>query len=211
MKNIPFTLVDGSDTTNKELKERLWSISGKRLLYPQVFFREPSTDSYTFFGDWHHVHVLTEHNEHTGEFDTAFEGVVAASGAQTTDPGFTEEDFADADDGDDDADAETEAVEAEAEAEAGTGTGKGTGADGGAASGGGAGAGAATLPPNGLMSPSGKAYTWERCVSSKGDVYWFHRGTGESSWVDPTRGAADAASLWLKQTDSKGRTYYYNR
>lgn len=71
---------------------------------------------------------------------------------------------------------------------------------------------------------------WERCVSSRGDTYYFKRSTGESSWICPlvpveraqAVGAAEAARLtsprkaplellWLPMTDSRGRTYYYNR
>jgi hypothetical protein len=76
-----------------------------------------------------------------------------------------------------------------------------------------------------FLSPRSKARRraagdWEECTTMNGEVYYFKRTTGESSWVDP-RGAIlesvlDAGNaisdpIWLPMTDSKGRTYYYNR
>lgn len=76
-----------------------------------------------------------------------------------------------------------------------------------------------------FLSPRSKARRraagdWEECTTMNGEVYYFKRTTGESSWVDP-RGAIlesvlDAGNaisdpIWLPMTDSKGRTYFYNR
>ena len=82
-----------------------------------------------------------------------------------------------------------------------------------------------TLSSTPFLSPRSKARRraagdWEECTTMNGEVYYFKRTTGESSWVDP-RGAIlesvlDAGNaipdpIWLPMTDSKGRTYYYNR
>lgn len=51
---------------------------------------------------------------------------------------------------------------------------------------------------------------WEQLTSSGGEAYWFCRGTGESSWVDP-RAAIGPGSSWIPQTEQgSGRRYFYN-
>lgn len=50
VKQIPFMPIDGTDSVNKDIRTRLWEISGQKLKYPQLFLYDKAEDAYEFLG-----------------------------------------------------------------------------------------------------------------------------------------------------------------
>lgn len=99
-------MIDGANAKNKDIRSKLWDVSKKRAVYPQLFVRRergggsagaasgsPSTvgqppvsvpadssispnDPFEFIGDWEMVRDMNERNDKSRELDQAFEGVV---------------------------------------------------------------------------------------------------------------------------------------
>jgi hypothetical protein len=66
-KRIAVEQVDGSNAANKELRARLWALSGKRAVYPQLFSRMTGAaggdGEYRFLGDWESISFMVENND----------------------------------------------------------------------------------------------------------------------------------------------------
>jgi|UniRef100_A0A8J9S2C5 hypothetical protein len=58
--DIPFELFDGSDPTNKDRRNELFALSGKRGVYPQFFVIEESKPKPRFWGDYETMEVSNE-------------------------------------------------------------------------------------------------------------------------------------------------------
>lgn len=61
---IDHKVVDGADEAQKELRNELFSISGIRGKYPQVFLTN-KTDKTEFVGDFAAIQTLVENNDVT--------------------------------------------------------------------------------------------------------------------------------------------------
>jgi hypothetical protein len=59
---IDHKVVDGADETQKELRNELFSISGTRGKYPQIFLTN-KTDKTEFVGDFAAIQTLVENND----------------------------------------------------------------------------------------------------------------------------------------------------
>ena len=57
-KAIPYDTVDGADPSNKDRRNELFGISGRRGAYPQFFLVHGSTT--TFWGDWDRLESCNE-------------------------------------------------------------------------------------------------------------------------------------------------------
>ncbi|CAN0464330.1 unnamed protein product [Ascophyllum nodosum] len=57
-KGVPFEKVDGSDGETRELRNTLWSVSGHRGKYPQVFVERDG--EHEFVGLWSDIESLNE-------------------------------------------------------------------------------------------------------------------------------------------------------
>jgi hypothetical protein len=216
VKGIPYTLLDGADGVNKDVRNALFAVSGKRAQYPQAFIVRGgpvgSADATPeFVGDWEAIHGMNERDADDGSFDTAFAavkpGAGAASGAGAT--GAHGSDGVGAG-GVDSAAAGAGREEHAAAGVAAAASGAGampvpTDADAGTESGGSSGAGAGGAAAG--ASPATSA-VWQKHVDKAGDVFWFRPDTGETSWVDPTT-AGD--SPWVELHDDANDAYYYNR
>lgn len=66
-KGVRFKELDCSLEENREERNRLWGISGKRAVYPQVFIGD------TFVGDYDAILEMNEADEDTEAFTKAFE------------------------------------------------------------------------------------------------------------------------------------------
>jgi hypothetical protein len=93
-RGVAHIKVDGASPEYRELRTRLFTLSGRTAHYPQVFRRpitdgvttaSPSaagipftpptpTDEFAYVGDWDAVLALNESNETRGTFDAAFAG-----------------------------------------------------------------------------------------------------------------------------------------
>ena len=51
-KFIKYDAVDGSDVANKDRRDELFTLSGKRDVYPQFFIVDNTTNTTTFWGTW---------------------------------------------------------------------------------------------------------------------------------------------------------------
>lgn len=56
--NIAVTEIDGANADNKDERSRLWAVSGKRAVYPQVFVEVASDLS--FIGDAEELQDLND-------------------------------------------------------------------------------------------------------------------------------------------------------
>ncbi|EEC50593.1 predicted protein [Phaeodactylum tricornutum CCAP 1055/1] len=59
-RGISFETLDGADPTNKELRDKLFEISGVRANYPQFFLVDGSDNIPRFLGDWEKVEALND-------------------------------------------------------------------------------------------------------------------------------------------------------
>ena len=63
-KGVSFTTLDGADPSNKDRRNELFAISGKRAVYPQFFLQHSSnattTTTTTFWGDWERLETSNE-------------------------------------------------------------------------------------------------------------------------------------------------------
>lgn len=57
-KGVPYQQVDGSDGTTRDLRNTLWTVSGHRGKYPQVFIERDG--EHEFVGLWSDVESLNE-------------------------------------------------------------------------------------------------------------------------------------------------------
>ena len=81
--NIDYKEVDGANQINKELRNELFTISGKRGVYPQVFLSDKG-ESTEFIGDFEAIQSMVEDNQIDGSvlaanpdiktFNTVFAG-----------------------------------------------------------------------------------------------------------------------------------------
>lgn len=70
--------MDGASPENRELRSKLWDISGKRAVYPQLFAFGAADKSnpltidgdWKFIGTWEDIHGMVEMNEHDKSLDT---------------------------------------------------------------------------------------------------------------------------------------------
>lgn len=69
-KGVRFKELDCSLEENREERNRLWGISGKRAVYPQVFIGD------TFIGDYEAIMELNEADEDTEAFTKAFDAAM---------------------------------------------------------------------------------------------------------------------------------------
>ncbi len=58
-KHIPATQIDGSNADNKDLRSKLFEISGQRAVYPQLFALAPD-GFYTFLGTGAQIAEMVE-------------------------------------------------------------------------------------------------------------------------------------------------------
>jgi hypothetical protein len=82
-KGVAYDLIDGANADNKDIRAKLWGISGKRAVYPQLFARLSSTGGggsgssgeYRFICDWAALEFLVENNEEQHGLDAALAGL----------------------------------------------------------------------------------------------------------------------------------------
>lgn len=187
VRRVPYTIIDGSDAENKDIRNYLWELCDKKFSYPLVFFRftdkETGELTYEYVGDYAHIHVLNENNsEHFG-FDRLFakvpgftptpSTVVSAdgSGYEKTEIGETTIDVS----------ARAAAIDD-----------------------------AAKSPDDDSTVTDVAGNVWTRHFDDHGAKYWYCRATRESSWVDPRAGIGKDGA-WIPMISPKGKQYYYNR
>jgi hypothetical protein len=53
---------------------------------------------------------------------------------------------------------------------------------------------------------------WKAAVSSSGKTYWYHRASGQTTWVCPVEGEeqVELPPDWKQATSSSGQSYFYN-
>ncbi len=71
---VAYTTVDGGEPANKELRTAAWAVSGKRVVYPQLFVREAGGEL-RFLGDWEALEKLNESNSDHQGLDAALAGL----------------------------------------------------------------------------------------------------------------------------------------
>jgi len=59
---VDHKVVDGADEAQRELRNELFSISGIRGKYPQIFLTN-KTDKTEFIGDFNEIQTLVENND----------------------------------------------------------------------------------------------------------------------------------------------------
>ncbi len=67
------TTIDGAQDANHDLRGKLWAVSGKRAVYPQLFIEEGG--NYTFVGDFEAVSALVENDSEEHGLTKALDGV----------------------------------------------------------------------------------------------------------------------------------------
>jgi hypothetical protein len=72
---IKYVEVDCSEPANRELREAAWAISGKRVVYPQLFARAGEGGALRFLGDWATISAWSESNADLHELDKCLEGL----------------------------------------------------------------------------------------------------------------------------------------
>lgn len=206
-RGVPIALLDGAYDPNRELRSKLFNISGARAKYPQVFIQRG--EDYTFVGLYDEIHDMNETNQETGAFDRVFGHIIKAAiasagetpavrmieaGPSNTGPNSQAPPVAArVQPGDIAIDAPPTPAMAHAAAPSEIPV---AGKDGG--------------------SSQLKSAGWRACTDSQGSVYYWNDSTKQSSWVDPAQAAAitqDAKGLqllWVRMMDeTRGRSYYY--
>ncbi len=95
-RSIRPLVVDGADPSSKDLRARLWGVSGRRAVYPQLFLLHSSSipraadrtlrpedvpaEAITFVGDWSAVAAMNERDGTTRELTRALSEVQGGSG-----------------------------------------------------------------------------------------------------------------------------------
>lgn len=241
VKNVPFELVDGATAENRELRNKLFDVGlqgraidgDKRVLYPQVFFRDPSAASgFKYVGTWESVHRM---NEDEGTVDpvsgntvTPFAdtfGHLVGAGAAAAPPGAApgSEKAAPTEDVTPLATAVHAAAESAASAPhsavddtaaaaaaatpAAEGVPQAAAAAAAPAAPAAAPAPAEEQPDEEMKEEAALPAGWEQCTSRDGRVYYANKATKETSWVRPVDGVTGP---WREITSSDGRLYYYN-
>ena len=190
-KGVPFSLLDATQDVNRDLRNALFAVSGKRAVYPQVFLKAVASadqpPSFTFAGLAEEIQELADEDAKVGGFTARFGALMKKTGGGSS-PAVTH------------VDAGNVGVSAE-QTRAGTSAPATVVAAVAAPA-------AAVLPPSQPAPLLAPGRTWTRHVDRRsGDPYWWCAATRESSWVDPTSEAA--AGVWVR-LDARGRPYYYN-
>lgn len=80
--------IDGANESNKDIRNKLWEISHKRAIYPQLFVRPAVggsvndhshttiTSNWKFLGDWSMITELNEDNSTTKALDNLLNDLV---------------------------------------------------------------------------------------------------------------------------------------
>jgi hypothetical protein len=76
VNKIPHVILDGSAPENVEERKRLFDISEKRGVYPQVFIDEGTGGPPRFVGTFDEVMTMNECRDVDGSFAKAFAGVM---------------------------------------------------------------------------------------------------------------------------------------
>lgn len=59
-KNLKHIEIDGLDPESVPIRNKLFSISNLRGVYPQVFIKDETNDSYEFIGNWDKIESLLD-------------------------------------------------------------------------------------------------------------------------------------------------------
>lgn len=73
-KRVAYTTVDCAEPSNKAQRDAAWAVSGKRVVYPQLFKRG-GDGALVFLGTWDDIERMNESNEHLHELDALLEGL----------------------------------------------------------------------------------------------------------------------------------------
>lgn len=213
-KGVPYSLLDGTQDANRELRNALFAVSGKRAVYPQAFLKAPppaagGAPSFTFAGLAEEIQELADEDARTGGFAARFGALMRKTG------GGAHNAVSYVDAGSVGVSAEQALAGAPAQAPV-------------AAAPPPAPAPAAPPPPpaappsvphpaappaSAAAAAPPPAKAWHRHVDRRtGDPYWWCPATRESAWVDPAVAAVAPDSDWVALVDEKrgGRTYYYS-
>jgi hypothetical protein len=186
-------MVDGATPDNKDIRTQLFTVSGLRGVYPQLFSTPASsspispTCDFTFLGTWNDIHTLNERNELSGGFDAAFAGITRVEPGKALLAILTS--------------GVTIDMTATPTPKADTPTAAASGKQSPESSGAGA------------MPVAVKGEVWAVMTDEDGDTYYWNNESKETSWVDPRQARAATGSaelLWVPQIDDKGRQFYYN-
>lgn len=209
-------MVDGASPENKDLRTAMFTASGRRAVYPQLFLRDApdasdgahppmprATDTFRYVGDWESVSSANETNDTAGGFDSIFADVsrVAANKALVgtmTAGGFV---------------ASLASASGSAIAAGGYAAARpisrriaplpaspapikvdavpvaALASPSHGSSGAASGAGAVPAPVS-VVEKVAKESDWVEKASESGDRYWWNRVTKESSWINPTEALA---------------------
>jgi hypothetical protein len=222
---VPYSLLDATQEANRDLRNALFGISGKRAVYPQIFLKAPGgSGTFTFVGLYEEVQELADDDARSGGFTARFAPALvggAGGGAQHVDAsslgvaaGQAISSGGVAAAPPPPAAAATAAVTAPTAAAAATGT-VALASSPTAGPSPPAAAAPAAAPSSSSSSSAASSGSWQRHVDRRsGDSYWWNPVTRESSWVDPTAPSVlpVADGVWSEQWDAKRqRKYYYNR
>jgi len=84
-KHIAPESIDGAADANKDIRNKLWDISHKRAVYPQLFVRPASEGTassssdvthWKFLGDWTSIKELNEDNDSSKALDNLLNDIV---------------------------------------------------------------------------------------------------------------------------------------